>query len=176
MISAALKPVDRAFEGAVLGLAAAATLGLAATGTLGVVELAPLAAAFASRFFRWRLPSLWANLIALAVLASIPLQWGDFAADFVGGTVRLLVVLLVLKLASARTERDWMQVQVLAFLEVLAASVLSTSASYFAFLAVFLVFAVAAFALAEILRSARQPRRIIRHGLDRFGRRLAALT
>jgi transglutaminase-like putative cysteine protease len=90
--------------------------------------------------------------------------------------VRLLVVLLVLKLASARSERDWMQVQVLAFLEVLAASVLSTSASYFAFLAAFLVFAVAAFALAEILRSARQPRRIIRHGLDRFGRRLAALT
>ena len=80
--------------------------------------------------------------------------------EFIPATVHLVCFLSVVRILSARTNRDYFFVKVLAFLELLGATLLSSNISFFVFLTMFLVFGVATFCCSEIRRSSQQPKRI----------------
>ena len=81
----------------------------------------------------------------------------------------------MVRILSARTNRDYFFVKVLAFLELVAATLLSSNISFFVFLTMFLVFGVATFCCSEIRRSIQQPKRIAMPRAN-FHVRLAAIT
>lgn len=107
-----------------------------------------------------------------------------FAADyfflsreFLAATVHLVFYVAIVKLLTARTGRDFLFLELIAFLELLAASVLSSNPSFFFFLILFLFFTIGAFASGEIRRAAGSgPARAAARGANRVGRRLAWLT
>ena len=72
--------------------------------------------------------------------------------------VHLVCFLAVLKILTARTNRDYTYVKMIAVMELLAAAVLSISLSFFAYLALFLLLAIAAFSSGEVRRSAQTRR------------------
>lgn len=118
-------------------------------------------------------------VVSALTLAYIGFYIGDYfylSREFVTATVRLVFFLAVVKLLTASTGRDYFYVKVIAFLELLAASILSADANYSLFLALFLVFGVATFASGEILRSARRAETLVRSGQRRVGWRLSGLT
>jgi transglutaminase-like putative cysteine protease len=84
--------------------------------------------------------------------------------------------LAVIQILTSRTNRDYLFMATIAFLELLAAAILSTNSNFFLFLALYLMFAMAAFTSSEIRRSIEKPRVVARSGLRRFHPRLAALT
>lgn len=112
----------------------------------------------------------------LAYVAFYPLDYLYVSRDFLTATVHLVFFLAVVKILTARTERDFFYVKVIAFLELLAASVLSSSANYFLFLALFLFFGVGTFAASEMRRSALRTDSVVRAGQRHLNLRLLGLT
>ncbi|HYP13083.1 MAG TPA: DUF3488 and transglutaminase-like domain-containing protein, partial [Bryobacteraceae bacterium] len=87
----------------------------------------------------------------------------------------MIFFLAVIRILTARTNRDYFFVKVIAFLELLAATVLTDSWNFLLFLVLFVVFGVATFCCSEIRNAAQKGRRII-GGPGLFGWRLGALT
>ena len=90
--------------------------------------------------------------------------------------MHLVFFLAVAKTLTARTNRDYTYLAVIAFLELLAAAILSANLNFFLFLALYLLFAMAAFTSSEIRRAIARPQTVARSGLRRFHPRLAVLT
>ncbi len=90
--------------------------------------------------------------------------------------MHLVLFLTAARILTARTHRDHFYTGVLAFLQLLAAALVSNHPSFFVFLGLFLLFAIAAFTSAEIHRAMGQPWRVARSGLRRFQWRLTALA
>jgi transglutaminase-like putative cysteine protease len=88
----------------------------------------------------------------------------------------LVFFLAVIQILTSRSNRDYFFMATIAFLELLAAAILSTNSNFFLFLALYLLFAMAAFTSAEIRRSMQKPLTVARSGLRRFHPRLAGLT
>jgi transglutaminase-like putative cysteine protease len=84
-----------------------------------------------------------------------------------------LALLAVCGVIAGKLRRGYGVVVILAFLELLAAAVLSTSLAFFLFLTVFLVLLVAALAGSELRRSSKGPYQVARGGLGGFHPRLA---
>lgn len=119
------------------------------------------------------------NLVALATLAYIlfyPADYFFLSHTFLQATVHLVFFLAVVKILSARTNRDYLYTAAIAFLEILAAAILSASLNFLLFLGVYLLCAIAAFTSAEIRRAMQKPHQIARSGLRRFHPRLAGLA
>ncbi len=76
--------------------------------------------------------------------------------------MHLVFFVAVVKIVTGRTDRDYLFLKVIAFMELLAACVLSTQLNFLVFLLLFLVLGVATFASDEIRHSGRR-----RHSLDR---------
>src|SRR5579871_3543760 len=74
------------------------------------------------------------------------------SGNFVSATGHLLFFLLVMKLFSATTNRDYLYLGVIAFMEMLLAAILTISALFFGVFAVFLLFGIATFTSFEIKR------------------------
>ncbi len=88
-----------------------------------------------------------------------------------------------MKILTARTLRDFTFVKAIAVMALLAAAVLSVSLTFFAFLAVFLLFTIATLSSGEVVRSTRlfhstagTRRTFSRGGLRSFPRRLGMLS
>ena len=120
--------------------------------------------------------SRWVTGAVLAYLAFYPLDYLYVSEDFLRATVHLVLVLAAVKVLTAASERDHAYVLVIAVLELVAASMLSTGLSFFAFLGLFLGFAVATFASWEIRRALASATAVARAGTAASGRRLAALV
>ena len=77
--------------------------------------------------------------------------------------MHLVFFLAVVKVLTAKTSRDHLYTAVIAFLELVAAAILSVNFNFFLFLALYLLFAMAALTSGEIRRSmnhaASPPRR-----------------
>ena len=73
--------------------------------------------------------------------------------------MHLVCFLAVLKVLTAKSKRDYTYVKMIAVLELLAAAVLSASLSFFVYLALFLLLAIATFASGEVRRSAQSAAR-----------------
>ncbi len=181
------RTIDRFFEFSLLGMLAAGYFAVVGSGYLdwptatitllglclrglmvaGIVELQ-----FSNRFVA---------LVTLLYILFWPLDYFFLSESFITSTAHLVCFLAVMKVLTARTNRDYTYVKMIAVVELLAAAVLSASLSFFAYLALFLLLAIAAFSSGEIRRSAQQRQlssggNVARAGLSAFPRRLALLS
>jgi hypothetical protein len=180
--AAAAAPVDRYFAFSVLGLVLSGCLALLGSGYLDPSTDVLICLALQARammligVIRFRIPPLATTAVTLAYIAFYPVDYFLLSRDFIAATVHLVFFLAVVKVLTAHATRDYVFLGVVGFLEILAASVLSASPTFFVFLILFLVFAVATFASSEIRRSMRKPHHLARSGVRRLQWRLAALT
>ncbi|MEO8130830.1 MAG: DUF3488 and transglutaminase-like domain-containing protein [Bryobacteraceae bacterium] len=174
--------VERFFEFSLLGLLTSGYLAVVGSGYLDLPTTLLTGAGLILRALlvagaiRWRLSASWINAITLLYIGFFPLDYLYVSREFIPATVHLLCYLAVLRILSARSNRDYFFVKVIAFLELLAASILSANLSFFIFLAFFLIFGVATFSSSEIRRSSQLPARQVRGTTSKFHWRLATLT
>ena len=174
--------VERFFEFSLLGFLTSGYLALVGSGYLDLPTTVLTGAGLVVRALlvlgvvRFQFSANWINAITLLYIGFFPLDLLYVSREFIPATVHLLCYLAVLRILSARTNRDYFFVKIIAFLEMLAASILSANLSYFLFLALFLIFGVAAFSSSEIRRSSQSPTRQIRGTMRKFHWRLATLT
>jgi len=103
----------------------------------------------------WRLPGHWTSALALLCAGFYPLDYLYLSQDFVIATVRLVVLLAVLRLFAAREQRDYTQVALGGLLVLVAGALVSQQVSFLACLLAFLFCMVATLVLWELQRSLR---------------------
>jgi transglutaminase-like putative cysteine protease len=81
-----------------------------------------------------------------------------------------------MKILTAKSNRDYLYTAVIAFLELLAAAILSINLNFFLFLALYLLFAIAALTSGEIRRSIGRSTVTARGGSKSFYARLSLLS
>lgn len=173
---------DRFFELSLLGLISSGYLAILGSGYLDTPAAVLTAAGLALRallVLGWLRKELTPRAVAAATvtyLAFFPLDWLFISRELLRATVHLVCFLVVVKILTAKTNRDYVYVMIIAFLELVAAAILSANLSFFAFLALFLLFGVATFTSSEIRHSTRRRMLIARGGLHRFHVRLALLS
>ena len=180
--AAAPRVVDRFFEFSLLGMLAAGYFAVVGSGYLdwptaaltllglclrglmvaGVVELE-----FSNRTVA---------AITLLYIGFWPIDYFFISGAFLAAIVHLVCFLAVLKILTAKTNRDYTYVKMIAVLELLAAAVLSASLSFFGYLILFVLLSIAAFASGEVRRSSQLRRAVVRGGLRAFPRRLSVLS
>src|SRR5215472_8800562 len=174
--------VERFFDFALLGLAASGFLAVAGSGYLDSPTIAFTAAALLIRALALAefIPFTIANrMVTVACLAYA----GVFLADYllysrrlVDSTVHFLFFLAALKILTVSTRRDRFFLAFISFAQLVAGAVLSINLNFFAFLACYLFFAIAALTSGEIRRSLRRAGIKARSGQRGFRPRLAGLA
>jgi hypothetical protein len=100
------------------------------------------------------LPERWTTMLTIAYAAFYLADYFAWSRAFLGATVHLVLFVLVLRLFSARRDRDHYFLAVIAFLMVLAASVLTADTTFLLMFTVFMLMAVATVILMEMRRAA----------------------
>ena len=174
--------VERFFEFSLLGMLAAGYFAVVgsgyvdwATATLTLIGLC-LRALMVAGVVEFEFSGRMVAGLTLLYIGFYPLDYLYVSGSFLTATVHLVFFLAVLKVLTAKTSRDYSYVKMIAALELLAAAILSANLSFFGFLALFLLFAIATFASGEVRRSAQLRRAVVRGGLRAFPRRLATLA
>ena len=174
--------VERFFQFSVLGLVSSGYLAVASSGYLDTPTLVLAAAGLLFRAL------VLCGLVRISVpervsTAATLLYSAFFVADcfliskaILPATVHLVFFIAVVRILTARTHRDDLTIAAVAFLELVAAAILSIGLSFFACLAVYLLFAMAALTSGEIRRSIGKSPATARTGLRRFHPRLALLS
>jgi transglutaminase-like putative cysteine protease len=154
-----VSPVDRFFEFSLLGLLASGFLAVAGSGYLDTPTLAITAAALITRasmsagLIRFQVSPAIVNVLTLAYIGFYLVDYFYISQAFVPSAVHLVFFVAVVKILTGRTNRDYLLLKLIAFLELLAACVLSARFNFFIFLLLFLVLGVATFASDEIRQS-----------------------
>jgi len=104
-------------------------------------------------FCAWNFGRGWLRLPRWPISASTRSIIFIFRERFIPSAVHLVFFVAVAKILTAKTNRDYLFLKVIAFLELLAACVLSTSLNFFAFLLLFLILGVATFTSGEMRES-----------------------
>ena len=178
----ALVSVERFFQFSLLGLVASGYLAVAGSGYLDAPTIALTTAGLVVRaalicgILRWNLSDRFTTIVTVAYAAFFVADYFLLSRDFLAATVHLLFFLAVMKILTARSNRDYLYTAVIAFLELLAAAILSTNFNFFLFLALYLLFAIAALTSAEIRRSVERSTVTARSGLKNFYPRLGMLS
>ena len=186
------KPVDRFFEFSLLGLLASGFLAVAGSGYAGldlptilIVGIALLLrAAAAAGLLRLNIPAGVVTAVTLAYVVFCPFDYFLLSPAYTAGenllippaVLHLIFFVAVVKILTAKTSVDFFLLKVIAFLELLAACVLSYRSNFFIFLLLFLILGVATFASGEI-RQSRERRAVeARIGARGLAIRLTAVT
>lgn len=175
-------PVERFFQFSLLGLVASGYLAVAGSAYLDAPTMVLtgggilLRAILLSGLVPLNLPHRTATVAAVAYAAFFPIDYFFLSHEFPSAAVHLVFFLAVVKVLTASTNRDNLYVAVIAFLELLAAAILSINFNFFLCLALFLLFAIAALSSGEIRRSVRKAPTTARAGLKHFHSRLALLA
>lgn len=176
------RTVARFFEFSLLGMVASGYFAVAASGyldwptaslTLGALLLRT---AMAAGVIEVQISGRLADALALGFVVFYPLDYLYISGAFLPATVHFIFFLLVCKVLTARSNRDFTYLKLLAALELLAAAILSTNLSFFAFLTLFMLFAIASFTSGEVRVSTQKQRTVVRGGLRAFPRRLGVLA
>jgi hypothetical protein len=174
--------VERFFQFSLLGLVASGYLAVAGSGYLDVPTLALTGAGLLLRglmiygVFRLDISERATTLATLIYSGFYVLDYLLLSRSFLWSTVHLVFFLAVIKILTAKTSRDHLYTAVIAFLELIAAAILSSNFNFFLFLTLYLVFGIAALTSGEIRRSMTKAAATSRAGLRRFHPRLAALA
>src|SRR5437588_3365035 len=160
--------VERFFQLSVLGLVASGYLAVSGSGYLDVptIVLAGLGlmlrALLVLGLLRFEISDRLVTIATLAYIAFYPVDYFLLSHGFLEATVHLVVYLAVMKILTARTNRDYLYTAVIAFLEILAAAILSASLNFLLFLGLYLLCAIATFTSAEIRRAMQKPHQVAR--------------
>ena len=180
--ASAVAPVERFFQFSLLGLVASGYLAVAGSGYL---DKATLILTTAGLFFRALLICGWVRLdISERATTIVSIAYSGFyivdyfllSRGLVEATVHLVFFVAVMKILTAKTTRDHLYTAAIAFLELLAAAILSINFNFFVCLALYLLFAMAALSSGEIRRSMHKSAATARVGMKRFHARLAGLA
>jgi protein-glutamine gamma-glutamyltransferase len=178
----AISPADRFFEFALLGLLASGYFAVAGSGYLDAPTVLITAAALLTRSFiaagllRLDPPPGLVTAVTLAYVAFYPIDYFFISHAFIPAAVHLVFFVAVVKILTAKTNRDYFFLKIIAFLELLAACVLSSSFNFFGFLLLFLVLGVATFASGEIRQSRQRSQSIARVSSRGLFMRLTAVA
>ncbi len=161
-------PAQTFYDVALLGMLASGFLAVLGSGELDTPTAAIMIAALLLRALT--IAGLWRVRIPAALVAALAAGYFLFyAADylwlsrsFIAATVHMLFFVAVVKILTASTPRDYMYVKLIAGLELLAAALLSAELSFFFYLAVFVLCAIAALTGGEVARSMRLMTRVSR--------------
>ena len=150
------EPVELFFQCSLLGLLASGFSALVGSGaldlptvlltTLGIALRAVLIAANRQLNMAVR----WVTAATLGYAGFYPLDCFYLSRDFTVATVHLICFLAVLRILTARTDRDYFFVKLIAFLEIAGATLLSENLFFFGSLAAFLLFGVGTYCCTEI--------------------------
>jgi transglutaminase-like putative cysteine protease len=174
--------VERFFQFSLLGLVASGYLAVAASGFLDAPTIALTTAGLLLRailiceLLKLDLSDRLTTLMTTGYAVFFVADYFLLSRDFLAATVHLLFFLAVMKILTAKSNRDYLYTAVIAFLELLAAAILSISLSFFVFLALYLLFAIAALTSGEIRRSIDRSTVTARSGLKSFSPRLSLLS
>src|SRR3977135_3423325 len=160
----AVSPVERFFEFSLLGLLTSGFLAVCGSGCLDLPTMLFTAVALILRalivagLVRLKLPAGVVTAITLAYVGFYPIDYFFISGpSFVPAAVHLVFFVAVIKILTASTNSAYFLLKIIAFLELLAACVLSERVNFFVFLLFFLILGVATFASSEI-RQSRQRR------------------
>jgi transglutaminase-like putative cysteine protease len=174
--------VERFFQFSLLGLIATGFLALAASRYLDGPTLALTFTALILRAFivggllRLEIPANVVSIAALAYVVFYPLDFYFISRDFLAATVHGVCFLAAIKILTATSNRDYLYTGAIAFIELIGAALLSFQATFFAFLALYILFAIAAFTSAEIRRGFQRSDQIVCSPDGRVGLRLATVA
>jgi transglutaminase-like putative cysteine protease len=180
--AAPVSPADRFFEFALLGLLASGFLAVVGSGYLDtpttvITAVALLVRALiAAGMLRLDLPAGVVTAVTLAYVGFYPLDYFFISDAFIPSAVHLVFFVAVVKILTAQTNRDFLFLKVIAFLELLAACILSSRVNFFGFLLLFLVLGVATFASGEIRQSARKRGAVAKFSSRGLSLRLSAVA
>jgi transglutaminase-like putative cysteine protease len=181
-LEAAGLSVERFFDYSLLGLAACGFFALAGSGSLDALSIAITVAALLLRALAIERVSPLAlsnravTAACLAYLAVFAADYLVFSQKLVDAALHLVFFLAALKILTVSTRRDRVFLAFISFVELIAGAVLSINLNFFAFLALYLFFAMAALTSGEIRRSLRRQEWKARSGHAGFHPRLAGLT
>lgn len=174
--------VERFFQFALLGLVASGYLAVTGSGFLDLPTVVLTAAGLLLRglliagVVEIEISERTTTILTLLYIVFFGVDYLLLSRDFLQSTVHLVCFLAVMKILTARTTRDYLYTAVIAFLELLAAAILSVNFNFFFFLALYLIFAIAALTSGEILRSLHRVPATARRSVRRFHPRLGTLT
>ncbi len=176
------KVVDRFFEFSLLGMLAAGYFALAGSGyldwptaTITLIALC-LRGLMIAGIIDLQIPNSIALAFMLLATGFFPLDAWLVSRSYFPAVVHLVCALASLKILTAKTNRDFAYLKLIAIVQLMAAAILSVNLGFFAFLTLFLLFAIAAFSSGEVRRSAQERRAVVRGGLRAFPRRLVAIS
>lgn len=180
------KTIDRFFEFSLLGMLAAGYFAVAGSGyldwptaTLTLIALC-LRGLMAGGIVELKFSNRFIAILTFLYIVFWPVDYFFISQSSLTATVHLVCFLASIKILTAKTNRDYTYVKMIAVLELLAAAMLSISLSFFAYLALFLLLAIAAFSSGEVRRSAQlrgsANGSVVRGGLSAFPRRLTLLS
>lgn len=155
-----MSAVERYFQITLYLLVLTGFATLASTAGMGIVTTLFVAAALLFRGFLLLsgrdllIPERWTTALTIAYVAFYLADYLAFSRAFLGATVHLVLFVLVLRLFSARRDRDHYFIAVIAFLMVLAASVLTADTTFLLAFTLFMLMAVVVVILMEMRRTA----------------------
>jgi len=150
--------IRRYFEVSLFLLVTVGFLTLASTGRLDPLTLLAVSAALVVKALRYRHhtePELSPRLVTFLTWCYFPFYLVDYlflSGAFLNATVHLVLFIAVVKIFSARSNRDYLWLALVAFLEMLAAATLTVDTTFLIFFFVFLLVGISTFVSFELKR------------------------
>jgi transglutaminase-like putative cysteine protease len=178
----AIASVERFFQFSLLGLVATGFFALAGSRyldrpTLWLTFLAlALRGAIVAGWVKITIPIRFVSAAAIGYVVFYPLDFYFLSHDFFVATLHGVCFLAAVKILTAETNRDYLYTAAVAFMELIGAALLSFQPSFFGWLALYILFAIAAFTSAEIRRGFERNEVIVHPARARVAWRLALVT
>jgi protein-glutamine gamma-glutamyltransferase len=140
-------------------LIGAGFLSLVATGRIGPGSIILFTSVFISSWFidtgslRQRIPTWVLNCVALAYLFFLPFDGRHLSHSFILAVIHLLLFVSAIKLLTVSKDRDYLQLYLISFMEILAASTLTVNIVFGLCLLLFLFCSINSMVLFEMRRS-----------------------
>jgi len=154
--------VERYFQVSLFLLITVGFATLFSTGRLDGLSVAFVGVALVARAYlllknrEVKIAEKWTNYLTLLYVLVFAVDLFLISGSYVTASVHLVLFSMVVKLFSIQRERDYLYLAILAFLAVLAASVLTVDTIFFASFVVFMLLAVSTFVSMEMRRSLKQ--------------------
>jgi transglutaminase-like putative cysteine protease len=177
-----ISPIERFFQFSLLGLVASGYFALAASGALDRPTLILTCAALLARgawvagLLDIEIPAQVASLLALTYVAFFPFDLYLLSRDFLTATVHAVCFLASIKVLTARNNRDYLYTGAISFIELVAAALLSAKPTFFLWLGIYVICAIAAFMSAEIRRGLDRHQQTVSSTKGRVAWRLAGVA
>lgn len=174
--------IQRYFEVALYLLVLTGFGTLASTGGLDMVTVVVVGAALLVRGYllatrrSFIIPERWTNGLTLGYVAFYLADYFLISGAFLSSTVHLVLFVLVVRLFSARRDRDFYFLAVISFAMVLAAAILTVDSVFLLAFAGFMLMAVGTFILMEMRRASAKATVHSRESSDTLAHRRMAFS